>query len=182
MHSSVQNVLQQIESTGGIQTAEILAKIFSQLNPEFGKAFDVDRFFVDVYDKFDSSLYRGMEGSELPLEPKGNDIQRELNLIPSSEPNSLFATLCLAIIKGGCLGRPRPEITFSRAFFLLCEYWFSCLKVNQENLLITPDWDPSMFEKHYESIIEKYIERQHKKVFIVEISKSGPILRYPYLC
>jgi hypothetical protein len=63
---------------------------------------------------------------------------------------------------------------------LLSAYWFACLKINEENLILTPDWNDEDFERNYKPIIDNYCNFNQKKVFIVEVSNGGLFLRYPY--
>lgn len=63
---------------------------------------------------------------------------------------------------------------------LQSEYWFSCLHINKETLILTPDWAQNDFESHYEKLVESYCRTHTIKVVIFEVSKVGLILRNPY--
>jgi hypothetical protein len=62
----------------------------------------------------------------------------------------------------------------------LAAYWFACFNINEENLILTPDWNEEEFDSNYKSIIDNYCNHHQKKVFIVEVSNGGLFLRYPY--
>ena len=186
MNQNVQAVKQQIESKGGFQSSEMLTRIFSELNQEFGKDFNEDDFFNDLWEKFNQSDERWTREVELNPKWDGSGINNGFNIIPSTNPNGLCAKFCLTMIPRGfrmgpsSVSRRTNRLSFSKAILFLCDYWFACLRINEENLLITPDWDQMTFENHYERVIESYTSNHNKKVFIVEVSKVGPILRYPY--
>lgn len=187
MYQNVKAVQQQIESLGGVQTSQMLSEIFIELNQEFGKDFNIERFFDDLWDRY--NLLNDRWSREVNAKPNwnGNGTNNGYNVIPAINPNGICASFCITIITRGFQGsgpsaisRRYNRLNFSKAILLLCDYWFACLRINEENLLITPDWDQMTFENHYESVIESYTRNHNKKVFIIEVSKVGPILRYPY--
>lgn len=55
MNQNVKAVQQQIEAHGGLQTSEMLSRIFSELNQELGKDFNIDQFFDDLWDRHNQS-------------------------------------------------------------------------------------------------------------------------------
>ncbi len=187
MNQTVKAVQQHIAAHGGRQTSEMLSRIFDESNQEFGKDLNIDKFFDDLWDRNNLSDERWSR--EVDAKPiwNGNGTNSGYNVIPAINPNGICASFCLTIISRGFrnngptpISRRYNRLNFNRAISLLCDYWFACLRINEENLLITPDWDQMTFEKHSESIIESYTSNHNKKVFIVEVSKVGPILRYPY--
>ena len=186
MNQNIQAVKQQIESKGGFQSSEMLTRIFGEINQEFGKDFNVEYFFNEIWDQYNQSSERWAREVELNPKWDENGVNNGFNIIPSTNPNGLCAKFCLTMIpRGFRMGhssstRRSNRLGFSHSILLLCDYWFACLKINQENLLITSDWDPTTFENQYENVIESYASNHDKKVFVVEVSKSGPILRYPY--
>ncbi len=187
MNQNVKAVQQQIEAHGGHQTSEMLSRIFGELNQEFGKDFNIDKFFDDLWDRNNQSDERWSREVDLKPNWNGNGINNGYNVIPAINPNGICASFCLTMIPRGfringstAISRRYNRLNFSKAILLLCDYWFACLRINEENLLITPVWDQMTFENHYESVIESYTSNHNKKVFIVEVSKVGPILRYPY--
>jgi hypothetical protein len=187
MNQNIQAVKQQIETHGGLLTSEMLSKILSDSNQELGNDFNIKQFFDDICKK--NNLYDERSSRDVNIKPNWNvnGTNNDYNVIPAINPNGICATFCLTIIPRGFRSiMPKPisprynRLKFSKAILLLCEYWFACLRINQENLLITPDWDQSTFEDYYENIIESYASNHNKKVFIIEVSKVGLILRYPY--
>ena len=181
MTQKINATQQQIQAHGGFQSSEMLTRFFGELNQEFGKDFNVDDFFNDLWEKFNQSDERWTREVELNPKWDGSGINNGFNIIPSTKSNGMCAEFCLTMIPRGFRMAPSSRrLGFSKAILLLFDYWFACLKINQENLLITSDWDQVSFENHYENVIESYVSNHNKKVFIVEISKVGPILRYPY--
>jgi len=191
MNPIVKSLQQQLEAKGGIQSSEMLSSIFSenlfgQMDQEFGEDFDIKVFFEALWKKYIPSDELGRHRIE-PM-PNWNEegTPAGFNIIPSGKNNSaVCSTFCLTIINEGFRRTPLVPIhssrrlDFRKALLLLCDYWFSCLSVNQENLLLTPDWHPEVFNDYYKDLIESYTKHHGKKVFIVEISQSGPVLRYP---
>lgn len=187
MNQNVKTVQQKIESLGGSQTSQMLSRIFGETNQEFGKDFNVDQFFDDLWEKNCPSDERWSREIDSTSNWNGNGNNNGYNIIPAVSPNGICATFCLTIIPRGfrmigptSSSRRFNRLNFSKAILLLCDYWFACLNINEENLLVTNDWDQVTFENHYENVINSYTTNHNKKVFIIEVSKVGPILRYPY--
>jgi hypothetical protein len=188
MNQSIKSVKQQIEEIGGYKSSEILSRIFEELNQEIGREFNVEDFFEKLLERYsltnETYLSRDVYRSTIW---NGNGTNNGFNVIPSNNPNGICSSFCLTIAKEGFkFGLIHPKrikhqkINFLKAMLLLTEYWFACMNINDETLILTPDWNQDDFEMIYQGIIDNYSIFHKKKVFIVEISKVGPILRYPY--
>jgi hypothetical protein len=183
-----------IEKHGGIQTSQMLSRIFNDSNQEFGNNFDSKVFFDELY-KLHNPIGEN-QNQNVNLKPrwnssgKGNWGNNSFNFIPTINPNGGCSTFCLALISLGFDGKGSgnrhnnqkriQELSFDEAILSLCQYWFSCLKINEENLLITSNWNQDKFVSKFQNLIESYTLNHDKKVFIVELTQLGPILRYPY--
>ena len=76
--------------------------------------------------------------------------------------------------------RRKTESGFRGIMLEMAAYWFSCLKVNEETLILTSTWDNDIFEGQYKKIIDSYTKTHNKKVFIIEVGPTGFFPRYPY--
>lgn len=174
----LRDIVQQIENLGGLESAKLLDSLFRQFSESFGKDFDVDEVLKSISNEQAESRNRDIETSW------GNIGSGGYNVIPAQPNGGVCSTICLTIASKGFMHRTslhsRNMISFNKAILLQAEYWFSCMHINKENLILTTDWAQREFEIHYEQLIESYCQNHSKKVFIVEISKVGLILRYPY--
>ena len=187
MRQNVENVKKLITDIGGLQSSEMLSTIFDNRLQRIG--FSSKEFFDEYVQKiFPEELRRELRrGGNMDI-GGGFGNNGSFNFIPSFGPNGSCSSCSLTIIADG-FGRNalfypvrynKGRITFVKAILLLSAYWFACLKINEENLILTPDWNDEDFERNYKPIIDNYCNFNQKKVFIVEVSNGGLFLRYPY--
>lgn len=103
-----------------------------------------------------------------------------MNLYPSDKKGSC-QSFCLAIASKK-FDKPRKgmESGFRGIMLEMAAYWFSCLSVNKETLILTSTWDNAVFEESYKKIIDNYTRVHNKRVYIIEVGPTGFFLRYPY--
>ena len=190
MNEQTAAVIRQIRECGGNQSAEMLNRLLEETRQELGRGFKVEDFFDHLlrqYSGFEDG-YRRREEEEYPERIwRTTDQADGINVIPSAHPKAFCAPFCLTIAAEG-FGRMgvirvmprRMQLSFLSSILKVSAYWFGCLSVNKETLILTPNWDAHEFETHYQNLIENYAQVHHKKVFIVEVSKSGFVQRYPY--
>ena len=176
MNRSLASVLETIKELGGEQSADLLAKIFHE---EFFYAREADlrKSLEDLWEGLSADNHGGL------FSQTGG-----FNLIPAKNNNGTCSRLCMTIIPRGFRGGGRflrngfqgNHIGFEWAILLQSAYWFHCMHINQENIIITPDWDQEDFEERYEPVIRSYEQSHNKKIFVLEVAKRGLILRYPY--
>ena len=175
---TLRDIVQQIKNLGGLESAELLDSLFRKFSESFGKDFDVDEVLKNISNEYGEFRIRDSQTSW------GNIGSGGFNIIPAQPNGGVCSTLCLTIAGKGFMYRPSPPsrnmISFNKAMLLQSEYWFSCMHINKETLILTPDWAQNEFESHYEKLVESYCRTYAKKVFIVEVSKVGLILRFPY--
>ena len=187
MRQNVENVKKIITDMGGFQSSEMLSTIFENSLKRIG--FKSNEFFDDYVQKnFPDKLRRELSRGGNMDNGGGFGNNGSFNFIPSAGPNGSCSSCSLTIIADG-FGRNSlfhpiryntGRISFVKAILLLSAYWFACLKINEENLILTPDWNDEDFERNYKPIIDNYCNFNQKKVFIVEVSNGGLFLRYPY--
>lgn len=189
MHESVDRVLRQIRELGGQLSAEALGSFFRQNEKPFGEDFDPEIFFRDTLKRIIGED-RDREVDE-DVSPRGARIAASggFNVIPSPSGPGGCSQLCVTFVSEKLVprfmrrhegfGRILPR-SLSSALIMLSRYWFDCLHVNQETLILTSYWRSIEFEPDLKYLIEGYTTSHSKKVFIVEVTKSGPFLRYPY--
>ena len=187
MRQNVENVKKLITDMGGLQSSEMLSTIFENSLQRIG--FNSKEFFDEyVQINFPAELRRELRRGGNMDNGGGFGNNGSFNFIPSFGPNGSCSSCSLTIIADG-FGRNalfypvrynKGRITFVKAILLLSAYWFACLKINEENLILTPDWNDEDFERNYKPIIDNYCNFNQKKVFIVEVSNGGLFLRYPY--
>jgi|GEM_PF-3623879 hypothetical protein len=190
MNEQTAAVIRQIRERGGNQTAEMLNRLLEEIRHELGRDFNVKDFFDHLLHRYGGfeDRYRMREEEEHPMEVWRTTDQGEvINVIPSAHTTSICAPFCLTIAGEGFTRMHPPRhihrrmhLNFYHSILKVSAYWLGCLSVNKETLILTPNWDATEFEKHYENLIANYVQVHHKKVFIVEVSKSGFIQRYPY--
>ena len=172
---------------GGLQSSVMLSTIFENSLQRIG--FKSKEFFDEYVQKnFPDELRRELRRGGNMDNGGGFGNNGSFNFIPSAGPNGSCSSCSLTIIADG-FGRNSlfypiryrtGRISFVKAILLLSAYWFACLKINEENLILTPDWNDEDFERNYKPIIDNYCNFNQKKVFIVEVSNGGLFLRYPY--
>ena len=187
MRQNVENVKKLITDMGGLQSSEMLSTIFDNRLQRIG--FSSKEFFDEYVQKiFPDELRRELRRGGNMDNGGGFGNNGSFNFIPSAGPNGSCSSCSLTIIADG-FGRNSlfhpiryntGRISFVKAILLLSAYWFACLKINEENLILTPDWNDEDFERNYKPIIDNYCNFNQKKVFIVEVSNGGLFLRYPY--
>jgi len=187
MRQNVENVKKLITDMGGLQSSEMLSTIFENSLQRIG--FKSNEFFDEYVQKyFPEELRRELRRGRNMDNGGGFGNNGSFNFIPSFGPNGSCSSCSLTIIADG-FGRNSllhpiryntGRISFVKAILLLSAYWFACLKINEENLILTPDWNDEDFERNYKPIIDNYCNFNQKKVFIVEVSNGGLFLRYPY--
>ena len=187
MRQNVENVKKLITDMGGLQSSEMLSTIFENSLQRIG--FNSKEFFDEYVQKnFPAELRRELSRGGNMDNGGGFGNNGSFNFIPSAGPNGSCSSCSLTIIADG-FGRNSlfhpiryrtGRISFVKAILLLSAYWFACLKINEENLILTPDWNDEDFERNYKPIIDNYCNFNQKKVFIVEVSNGGLFLRYPY--
>ena len=187
MRQNVENVKKLITDMGGLQSSEMLSTIFENSLQRIG--FNSKEFFDEYVQKnFPAELRRELRRGGNMDNGGGFGNNSSFNFIPSAGPNGSCSSCSLTIIADGfgCNSLFHPiryntgRISFVKAILLLSAYWFACLKINEENLILTPDWNDEDFERNYKPIIDNYCNFNQKKVFIVEVSNGGLFLRYPY--
>ncbi|MFM7079075.1 MAG: hypothetical protein ACKOYC_04705, partial [Bacteroidota bacterium] len=177
MNYTINSAAEQIIKKGGQESAGLLRRIFEEDGRLFEEDFEVEIFFKKLW-----KLYSGFEGDK-PQSKSGvikpgwsgsGIVPGGFNVIPSFNPNGSCASLCLTLVpKGiksngpsGYYSKYDNFIDFNKAILLQTSYWFSCLKINKENLFLTPNWDQKIFENQFESVIESYCTNHGKSVFI----------------
>jgi hypothetical protein len=190
MNEQTTAVIRQIRERGGNQSAEMLNRLLEEIRHEWGSEFIVTDFFDHLLRQYGGfeDRYRIREDEEDPLNIWQTTAPAEIiNVIPSANAKSICAPFCLTIAAEGFTRMHPIRLIHRRIHMNMCTsmlqvsaYWLGCLSVNKETLILTPNWDAREFENHYQNLIENYVHVHHKKVFIVEVSKSGFIQRYPY--
>ena len=106
--------------------------------------------------------------------------QFTMNLYPSDRKGSCHS-FCLAIANKK-FDKPRKglESGFKGIMLEMAAYWFSCLNVNKQTLILTSTWDNDIFDENYKNIIDQYTRVHNKRVFIIEVGPTGFFPRYPY--
>lgn len=185
MHESVERVQRQIAERGGVLSGEVIETLFSGEGMRFSDNFWPWKCF--------DAIFKRVYGSSHEL-PKKSDIQsghaspsRGFNVIPTPPGDGQCSELCVVFASQGMQGRrgwhgtpERLDIDFSAATLLLAAHWFDCMGTNKETVILTSSWTQEDFDDIYEPLIKSYRSRTGGRVFIVEITKSGPFLRWPY--
>ena len=184
MHDSVERVQRQIAERGGELTANALAELFRQMDQRLGADFDPGRFVKDALRRlFDGDWRTGpMSRSQFDGDEFGLTSNGAFNVIPSPPGRGGCAKLCITFVDaiGNRSRMPSSSGSLTLAMLLQSRYWFSCLMINEENLILVSSFSQELFDLRVKDLIESYTLGHSKKVFIVEITKSGPFLRWPY--
>jgi len=103
-----------------------------------------------------------------------------MNLIPSVKKGTCHS-FCLGIANKK-FGKIRKGLDsgFKGIMLEMSAYWFNCLFINQETLIITNYWDNDIFEEQYKKIIDSYTKSHSKTVIVIEFGPTGFFKRYPY--
>jgi hypothetical protein len=167
-------VISEIKESGGNASAKILIEIsenyHSLLNSEH---FDPQKFLSSIWQNVNGigdNTINTMKDETIRRIGAGN-----INLIPSEIPGPC-RPFCLALASGNFGEKYYPSkgvIGFKGMMSKLVETWFTCLSVNEENLVLTSDWDESTFKELYKKLINSYCRNHGKKIFIVLVSDSN---------
>lgn len=162
-----------------------IEKIIKQLAPsEFnGRVYSILSKYANLLnngEQENSVKYFEDKLLELRKEYDWRDNRTYMNVVPAEHKSACF-NFCLALANKP-FERKRLDLdTGFRGLILdLCTYWFSCLKANEQTLILTTSWDIKLFEKLYKKTIDSYTQTHNKRVYIVEVGPSGFFLRYPY--
>jgi hypothetical protein len=190
MYQNLESVKKLILDKSGKQTSEMLSTIFDDKLRNLGINLKPSEFLVEYSREFfPKENRRELKHSRNMDDGGGFGNNNVFNFIPSAGPNGSCSSFCLTIVAAG-FGRNSlfhssrfnnsRSLNFLQAILLLAAYWFACFNINEENLILTPDWNEEEFDNNYKSIIDNYCNHHQKKVFIVEVSNGGLFLRYPY--
>ena len=183
MNDTLSKTISKILQNGGEEVAKILSDLFGNNGDHiFGRDFEPDVFLDDLFRKY-GNPDRGFDYPR--IESKGGfGSSGGINVIPDNGIPGSCCSLCVSFATRGFSYSSRARIRTKKAFneimLLQSAYWFACMGMNKENLIFTPDWNQLAFESNYQPIIDNYCNYHGKKVFVVEVSKVGLILRYPY--
>jgi hypothetical protein len=167
------NYLETIESTvhslGEIKSRELIRLILEDLaNDDYEyinveKSRSIEDKLKDLRDRYESK-YQGPS----------------MNLIPSDIKGACHS-FCLALAnKKFDKLRKGMDCGFRGIMLEMSAYWFSCLAVNKETLIVTSSWDNDVFDEQYKKIIDSYTKSHNKTVVIIEFGPTGFFKRYPY--
>ena len=172
MIHTLEKLIREIAEQGGERTIALLR----ELERELGN---------DVFERDP----RPQEIIETIQRKSSDELAMKHNLIPSHQYGSCNQT-CLILAKKGfassiTIDEPKKEwpeptpkgISFNQAILQMVAYWFSCLRINSENLILVAGWDARAF-KLYKPLLDQYALGHGKKVFVVEVSEEGLILRH----
>jgi len=183
MINTIQNCIETIEARDGRRSADLLKKLTSRVGREFDRD-QPERYREDR--EFDEGK------SKKSLVDRIFDIIREelvdwkgqINAIPASDFGPC-ADLCVTLAELGVTrnitenSRPIHKLSMGKAMLLQAAQWFHCQ--NEETLIFTRNWDDDVFDADFKGLLDAYkgaYPRAYKKVFVIEISRSGFILRY----
>jgi hypothetical protein len=172
MPTSPSFVLQEISRHGGAASARLLESL---LRPFFSR----EERYGDDFVPADAGLDRLLDhvGREV-TNVAGAD---PFNVIPSSGLPGACCPLCLAVALGGFggTGSSGRRLNVNQLSLELAAHWLRCQPVNQETLILTPDWSQRTFDQRFTRLFEAYRDTG-RRAFIVEVARTGLILRWPY--
>jgi len=169
----------EIRSSGG----EYSAKILDEVAETFHSLLDTESFNPE---KFLNEIWKNIsnKGENNINRLKDEVIKRigagNMNLIPSEVPG-VCHPFCLALASGTFGEKYYPtygKIGFKGMMLKLVETWFTCLSTNEENLVLTIDWEQKTFNDLYKKVIDAYCRTHGKRVFVVLVSDSNIRLMY----
>lgn len=164
------HVLNEIDRLGGHDSARALEQLLREyLAPERPR----DGESVD-----DSTIERVADA----LDPRrGNaPLGTTINVIPSSGLGVSCCRLCVGVAANGFGAKSSAfRLNFNQLALQLSAHWLHCHGINQETLILTPDWSQSAFDSRYTDLFAAY-RQIGKRAFIVEVARTGLILRWPY--
>jgi hypothetical protein len=172
MEHSVERIAEQIYQKGGEEAARLLSDLFKSLGDNLSREFKPEQVIDDLLGKF-----RDYESSVIST-------NNEINIIPSNGRPGSCCRLCVTFATKGFTyssrARIRTKKAFNEAMLMQSAHWIACMGINVETLILTPNWNQRDFESNYQPIIDSYCNIHSKKVFVVEVSKAGLKLKYPY--
>lgn len=176
MRHSVKATADEIYQKGGEEIARLLSELFRLNEDSSERELQPDQIMDDLFGRL-GGYDKSKNGTTLgPV--------NAINIIPSNNQPGSCCRVCVSFATKGFSYSSRARIKTKKAFnevmLLQSAYWFCCLNINVENLILTPDWNQQAFESNYQPIIDNYCTYHSKKVFVVEVAKVGLILRYPF--
>jgi len=138
-----------------------------------------------AYDEISKSVGSKNQGIEDKLKDLRNQLDSNngrstMNLFPSNNKGACHS-FCVAIaIKKFDKPRKGLESGFKGLILEMAAYWFSCLNINRDTLILTTSWDNQSFEENYKNIIDQFTRVHNKYVYIIEVGPTGGFLRYPF--
>jgi hypothetical protein len=164
------HVLNEIVRLGGHESARVLETLLREyLAPERSRE---DELVAD------STLERVADA----LDPRrGNSpLGTAINVIPSSGPGASCCRLCVGVAAHGFGARSSAyRLNFNQLALELAAHWLRCRGINEETLVLTPEWSQSTFDSRYAGLFAAY-RQSGQRAFIVEVARTGLILRWPY--
>lgn len=173
MINTIQNCIETIEARDGRRSADLLEKLTSRVGREFDREFDEGKSKKSLVDRIFDIIREELV-----------DCKGHINAIPASDFGPC-ADLCVTLAELGVTRnitentRPIHKLSMGKAMLLQAAQWFHCQ--NEETLIFTRDWDDDVFDADFKGLLDAYkgaYPRAYKKVFVIEISRSGFILRY----
>lgn len=173
MINTIQNCIETIEARGGRRSADLLEKLTSRVGREFDREFDEVKSKKSLVDRIFDIIREELV-----------DSKDHINAIPASDFGPC-ADLCVTLAELGVTrnitenSRPIHKLSMGKAMLLQAAQWFHCQ--NEETLIFTRNWDDDVFDADFKGLLDAYkgaYPRAYKKVFVIEISRSGFILRY----
>jgi hypothetical protein len=162
------HVLNEINRLGGHESARVLEQLLREyLAPERPR---------DEESLADSNLERVADA----LDPRrGNSpLGTAINVIPSSGPGASCCRLCVGVTAHGFSAKSSSyRVNFNQLAIQLSAHWLRCDGINEETLILTPDWNQSVFDSRYTDLFVAY-RQIGKRAFIVEVARTGLILRW----
>ena len=167
-----------------------LNQIFSYLKtnyPNIASGENVMRI-LDDYDRgneeFKTQNNKNPQSVEERLKNLRNRYEKNggsasMNLFPSENGGGACHSFCLTIANKK-FDKPQKGLDtgFKGAILAMYAYWFYCLKINQETLILVSNWDEEAFIANYKNIIDQYTQTHNKSVIIIEVSTNDFIPRY----
>ena len=109
-----------------------------------------------------------------------NHGRSNMNLFPSNNKGACHPSCVAIAIKKFDKPRKGLESGFKGLILEMAAYWFSCLNINRNTLILTMSWDNQSFEENYKNIIDQFTRVHNKNVYIIEVGPTGGFLRYPF--